>query len=316
MFDRRQTRTGFTLIELLVVIAIIGILVAILLPAIQASREAARRSSCLNNLRQLMLGFHGHLNAEKAFPPARINFTGKQRGWIVDLLPYIEEGNLAAIYRFDKDFHAVDNEPPGQSAIKIATCPSALHSAGERIFPLKAAGGMPFGTTGASADYSVAYLLNAVSAMSTGAAYNSTNLAPVLYAGPGEDNLPHPIKKITDGMSHTALICEQAGRPDHYVFRKQQPTNANLQFSNWWMAWASQRVLAYQGYDGSGLDAGGVCAVNCNNSQGVYSFHSGGANLSFCDGSARFINENVSVRIMFAFLTRAAGETIPAGAGN
>ena len=279
-------------------------LVALLLPAIQASRESARRSSCQSNLRQLLLAFHTHRDAQGAFPPARVNLSGKQHGWIVELLPFLEEGNLAGIYRMDRDFFSVDNELPAQTPLVLATCPSTPQDAGSRLFPLTAASGMPYATRGAAADYSVAYLLNAVSATSTGEAYTSNNLVPVLYAGPKEDNLPHPTNKITDGMSHTVLVMEQAGRPEHYVLGNQQTTNSGLQFASWWMAWASHRVLAYQGYDADGLNVGAACAINCNNSQGIYSFHPGLANVAFCDGSVRALDESVSVRLMFAFLTR------------
>lgn len=303
-------RRAFSLIELLVVIAILGLLIALLLPAVQAARESARRATCLNSMRQLMLAFHSHLEAKGAFPPARVNITGRQHGWIVDLLPYFEQQSLAGIYRLDKDFFAVENQPAGQTPLPHAVCPSAPRSAADRIYPLTTAGGMPYGTSGASADYSVAYLLNAVSAVSTGAPYTSDNLPPVLYAGPGEDNKPHPVVKIADGLANTALILEQASRPEHYVLGVKQATSANLQFPNWWMSWASQRVLAYQGYAADGVSVGAACAINCNNSQGIYSFHPGGANVTFCDGSARFVADAVPVRLMFALLTRAAGEPI------
>src|SRR5882757_8383492 len=101
---RRRAR-GFTLVELLVVIAIIGILVALLLPAIQAAREAARRSQCTNQLRQLAVSFHNHHDTYKFFPSggwgwAWVGFPeqgyGKNQsgGWMYSVLPYMEEGNL------------------------------------------------------------------------------------------------------------------------------------------------------------------------------------------------------------------------------
>jgi prepilin-type N-terminal cleavage/methylation domain-containing protein len=105
MNHMRNRRRGFTLVELLVVIAIIGILVALLLPAIQAAREAARRNQCVNNLKQLSLGAMNHESAHKQFPSSGLGYTwvgdpnygsGRQQpgGWIYNTLPYIEEQTI------------------------------------------------------------------------------------------------------------------------------------------------------------------------------------------------------------------------------
>ena len=101
-------RPGFTLVELLVVIAIIGVLVALLLPAVQAAREAARRMSCSNNIRQVALAMHNYESANKKFPPSL--FIGKnQYRWSAQarILPYIEQSNVDAGFSFDQDYHNV-----------------------------------------------------------------------------------------------------------------------------------------------------------------------------------------------------------------
>jgi prepilin-type N-terminal cleavage/methylation domain-containing protein len=111
---RNTVKNGFTLVELLVVIAIIGILIGMLLPAVQTVREAARRTSCLNNMRQLGISLHNYEGAFKAFPPSRLNpddnplpsgvtaggGTSAFQSWTTLILPFVEQGNLADQFDF------------------------------------------------------------------------------------------------------------------------------------------------------------------------------------------------------------------------
>src|SRR3954454_19881559 len=94
----RVTQLGFTLVELLVVIAIIGVLVALLLPAVQSAREAARRSQCVNNLRQLGLTLHNHADVVGVLPFARTGGRPQSISWAPLLLPYIEQKNLLDLF--------------------------------------------------------------------------------------------------------------------------------------------------------------------------------------------------------------------------
>ena len=126
---KSASRTGFTLVELLVVIAIIGVLVALLLPAIQAARDAARRGSCSNNLKQLGLAMHNYHDARKTFPYAEITFPSDTsymsypyRGptWVVAILPFVEGGNVMTLYNksaFWMDSRQQRKFSRGQSAV-------------------------------------------------------------------------------------------------------------------------------------------------------------------------------------------------------
>ena len=129
---------GLTLVELLVVIAVIGVLVALLLPAVQAAREAARRTSCLNNLRQMGIATHNHHDAQGAFPPGgvehrwminpqtgrRYGAAGRQLAWSVFLLPYLEQEPLFGRLDIKKPFDAPENAEGAATILSVYVCPS------------------------------------------------------------------------------------------------------------------------------------------------------------------------------------------------
>ncbi len=123
-------RGGFTLVELLVVIAVIGILIALLLPAVQAARAAARRMSCNNNLRQMGIGLHNYHSAECCFPPGGIeprtylNPNGRQLAWSLFLLPYAEQQPLYGQVDTGKAFDAPENAEAAGTLLSLYVCPS------------------------------------------------------------------------------------------------------------------------------------------------------------------------------------------------
>lgn len=126
----RERRSAFTLVELLVVIAIIGVLVALLLPAVQAAREAARRSSCSNNLKQLGLAVHNFHDIRNEMPPATIRTaadgTGNYASWAVYIMPYLEANSLYDVFDLSQPINAGANpRDPGKfTPLKVYVCPS------------------------------------------------------------------------------------------------------------------------------------------------------------------------------------------------
>ena len=137
LFCRRGLRYGFTLVELLVVIAIVGVLVAIVLPAVQASREAARRMQCHNRLHQIGLGLHNYHAAFARLPTGAIQVrpippNGKQFAWSAFMLPHVEQPAVYEMIDFKLPFDAPENAKAGATIIPTYVCPSTPHDTYQR----------------------------------------------------------------------------------------------------------------------------------------------------------------------------------------
>ena len=117
-------KTGFTLIELLVVISIIGMLMGLLLPAVQTAREAARRMTCMNNQKNIALAIINYESAKKELPPLRKEHSGSQMNWVIMILPYMEEGALYKSF-YNMDFSSMVNDS-NVSRIAVLKCASSV----------------------------------------------------------------------------------------------------------------------------------------------------------------------------------------------
>jgi prepilin-type N-terminal cleavage/methylation domain-containing protein/prepilin-type processing-associated H-X9-DG protein len=296
-----KNRRGFTLIELLVVIAIIAILIGLLLPAVQKVREAAARTSCQNNLKQIGLAMHNYESVFGGLPPRRNTVAGTRRGWGPAILSYVEQTALSGSYRLDKDFYAPENAANIIVPLKLFVCPST--PGGVRTVDVSFSG---VNSTGAAGDY-----FGANSFQST--LFGNLALSSNVNVTPMNDNVNRKLADITDGTSNTLLISEQAGRPDFYILGVKQASNTGQSAFNQWGPWAANQVTRIQQFGADGITAdgaGGPCTINCNNSQGFYAFHSGGVNAVFCDGSVRFVTRSIHPNTLFGIITINGGEVL------
>ena len=193
--QRGINRGGVTIIELLVVVAIIGLLVSLLLPAVQSAREAARRTQCANNLKQVGLALHQHHGARQEFPAGiravGDNFLRGLHSGFAQLLPYLEQQTLHQAYDFDASWQSEHNQTLASARIEMLLCPSSEHEVPQD-------GGVP----GAPTDY----------------AFSKGPLAYLCQrpAGNGvfDINSRVRIAEITDGTAYTFALGEAASNPN------------------------------------------------------------------------------------------------------
>jgi prepilin-type N-terminal cleavage/methylation domain-containing protein/prepilin-type processing-associated H-X9-DG protein len=305
---RNRARGGFTLVELLVVIAIIGVLVSLLLPAVQSAREAARRMQCANNLKQFGLSFHNHESTYKAFPQSRpFDLTGNRMSWCITVLDFMEQGNLSNIYDKNVRWNTGTNAVTGQNVIPIFVCPSS--GSGNSRRPVAGTGSDLDGRVMGPSDYLIMHRVR-------NRFYTANGIVNPMGAADNEGVLIQdkvtPIAKITDGTTNTILVMEDAGRPDWYVLGRDQGTVLPRPEGFGWtdpdggagsMDGTDRLTGAINGGSGTGK-----CIIGCNNDSEPYAFHPGGMNVALVDGSVRFISKTINAATFAALMTPRGGE--------
>jgi prepilin-type processing-associated H-X9-DG protein len=309
----RPPRPGQTALEVLLLLAILFVLIGLAVPAVVKVREASRRARCANNLRRIGEACNGFENTYGFFPSS-IKELGPQRSWAMQILPWIGEEELARRYDYELPWYDPANAEAVGQQVPLFFCPAT--PAGPRwasgIAKIKTTDAqgkrrrvkVPFAEA-ACTDYVVIHKVKDEAFVR----------GFVDRAGPGmlaEDLFPRR-SDVPDGLSQTLMVVEAAGRPDEWMGKRLtrsdvKPADAVLasrdsDFSLRGFTWdpAAQRYSNAQS---------GPCAINCSNVEGVYSFHAGGAQAVFGDGSVRFLRDTLSTRLLARLVTRAGGEEV------
>ena len=290
--NRGETRyrSGFTLVELLVVIAIMGVLVALLLPAVQAAREAARRMQCSNHLKQIGLGIINYESTYRVFPMPKTE--DPDHNLLTFVLPYVEQQAVYDQYDFNTDWYSAVNQPVRESEIETFLCPTAP---GNRTCE---------GHRYCATDYATCEHIHdsisgpLVAAGVIGARSSFYNLFQPWWEGPSRASA------VRDGLSNTFMLFECSGRPLKYLEngRRGDPEvtpKEPMSGAEW--ASAEAEFWIHEMCNGSQL-------FNCSNRNEIYSFHPGGANFLYGDGSVHFHGETIDTDTFVSLFTRAAGD--------
>ena len=273
--------SGFTLIELLIVISICGLLMQLFVPAVQNAREAARRTQCASNLRQLAIAESNFESAKKSFSPG---FSLKPRhNFVQYLLPQLEQQALFDKYDFKQDWNAGPNKDSTNIELAVLQCPTA-----PRDYPYLSDYGVCAHISEDLQDELVA----------DGLIRERSDLIGVLRGSPVETS------KITDGLSNTVMFCETGGRPDHYVLGQLKKVNTIT--GSRWATPAGRFDLNYR-CDGVKLKMGSQL-FNCTSRNEINSFHGDGANFAFADGSTRFLIQDIDPDSFVSLITAGAGD--------
>jgi prepilin-type N-terminal cleavage/methylation domain-containing protein/prepilin-type processing-associated H-X9-DG protein len=304
-----RERHGFTLIELLVVIAIIGILIALLLPAVQKVREAATRMSCSNNLKQIGLALHHYHDTHATFPPGGVTdgpccSTPSGAAWTIYILPFLELDALYKQYRFDKYNEDVENAPVRITYVRTYVCPSDRDA---NIL------GKPESGPGSGLDY-MPGSYRGVSGRSTGLDWfddpdTSRNL-PFEWRGVLHKTStvygihPESMAAVTDGTSNTLVAGEYTT-----LTHLNRRTFWAYTYTSYNQSSVTQQTRVFQPDYDHCVDQGGAGDENpCKRGWG--SFHANGANFVLCDGSVRFLQQNIDIILFGSLATIAGGEVV------
>jgi prepilin-type N-terminal cleavage/methylation domain-containing protein/prepilin-type processing-associated H-X9-DG protein len=298
---------GFTLIELLVVIAVITILIGLLLPAVQAAREAARRAQCANNLKQIGLAMHSYHIVQNTFPPGYITAVvndptmpeiGPGWSWGVMILSQLEQQPLYQSVNFNLQITDPGSLTARTPTLAVFVCPSNVGSG-----PI-----VPSNLTGARlvTDVSAGQYVASAGQLEPGEFPGSNN--GVFYR-----NSQNGLRDITDGSSTTLMVGERSRNIADATWVGAVPIWQLCTNPNWVVQECGPPSTMVVSHTGTAA-TGPIYVPNSKSSMvdDYWSLHPGGCNFLFCDGSVRFIKESVDPNVFSYLSTRAGGEVVSA----
>jgi prepilin-type N-terminal cleavage/methylation domain-containing protein len=305
-------RTAFTLVELLVVVAIIGVLVALLLPAVQAAREASRRTHCANNLRQLGVAAQLYHDAQQHFPGSWVN-GDENVAWGLELLPHLEQAAFYQAWDHEANWWEGRNIPLVATPLAVFKCPTASSPATHEF----SHPGKPpvYGTS----DYKGCEGVNPNDPVV--AHWKPLSFKEVQWRHGVVSRQFTAAKRITDGLSNTLLFVESVGGREVYNATGvlNLPKEVYYLTGDVWHgsiadgAWVGRILSAANPTKWNSLSQENYrCSVNCTNAYayGPYSHHSSLAQAVLCDGAVRTLHESIDDLIYCALYAYDDGEPI------
>ena len=329
MSGKTPPRKAFTLVELLVVIAVVSMLTALLFPAVQAARSAARRVSCQNNMRQTGLAIHHYTEIHGMFPPAKCLYSYTQNGSSVStighglvpfLLPFMEQTTAAALYRFDRNWQNAANREARDVRISMLLCSEA-----EPVRFCRSTASSNTIVEFFSSDYAACDQIWGIRTQLRSLGIDRSDwrsiLAPAVLG-----SRTHPVirtaepthsevlsalsvnpvvpQAIKDGLSHSMMLFECTSRPHKYILgRIRGDPDISPREPIGGARWADDESQFWMN-----TMCNGTQMFNCANNQEIFSLHPGGSNFLYGDGSLQFHTETMSPEAFVSRFTAYAGD--------